>query len=109
MRETQVVTGLLRALKPFGFFWKASDKFYAGIPDIIGCAQGRFVALEVKIDNNEATPLQKHHLNCIEKCGGISEVVTYLNLKRIYRIQDAELSRQGVVEWLLKRLALNTS
>jgi len=109
MKESQVVTTLLKLLKQHGFFWKASDKFHAGIPDIIGCVQGRFVAIEVKIDNNQPTPLQRHYIEKIRKHGGFAEVVTYLNSKRIYRIQNTETTRQGAIEWILKQLASNTN
>lgn len=109
MKESQVVTTLLKQLKQHGFFWKASDKFHAGIPDIIGCCEGRFVAIEVKIDSNKPTPLQVHYIEKIRKCGGFAEVVTYVNSKRIYRIQNTETTRQGVIEWILKRLASSTN
>ena len=109
MKESQVVTTLLKSLKENGFFWKASDRFHAGIPDIIGCSGGRFVGIEVKIDTNKPTPLQVHYLAKIRDAGGYSEVVTYLNKTKLYRIQNIETTRQGAIEWILKHLALNTS
>jgi len=109
MKESQVVTSLLKLLKQHGFFWKASDRYYAGIPDIIGCYCGRFVAIEVKIDSNKPTPLQTHYIEKIREAGGFAEVVTYVNLKRIYRIQNTETTRQGVIECILRRIVLNTN
>ena len=109
MKETQLVTSLLKTLKQHGFFWKASDKYHAGIPDIIGCCQGRFVAIEAKIDSNKPTPLQTYYIEKIRECGGFAEVVTYVNSKRIYRIQNIETTKEGVLEWILKRLALSTN
>lgn len=109
MTETQVVTSLLKKLKEHGFFWKASDKFHAGIPDIIGCVEGRFLGIEVKIDNGKPTPLQKHYLGKIKAIGGFAEVITYKNKTKKYLIDNAEFSKQGVIEWILKHLALNIS
>lgn len=48
----------------------------AGIPDIIGCIGGRFVALEVKVPGNKATRLQELVISRIRVAGGIAGVVT---------------------------------
>lgn len=46
----------------------------AGIPDLIGCINGRFVAIEVKQPGKKATKLQEYTLGLIKKAGGISFV-----------------------------------
>ena len=52
MRESDIVAAILRLLKktPCCFAWKEHGSMYstAGIPDIIACVHGRFVAFEVK-------------------------------------------------------------
>ncbi len=50
----------------------------AGIPDLLGCLDGRFIGLEVKIPErkNTLTKLQEQTLNEINLAGGIAEVVT---------------------------------
>ena len=47
-----------------------------GLPDIIGCLDGHYFAFEVKRLNLRPSPLQQHHLDAIDKAGGLSAVVT---------------------------------
>ncbi len=47
----------------------------AGLPDIIGCYKGRFVAFEVKRPGGRLTALQSRWLQKIRDVGGIAEVV----------------------------------
>lgn len=57
-------------------------KFFAnaytqkGIPDILGCYNGRFFAIEVKGGSNYGlTDLQRHNLHLINDAGGIGMCV----------------------------------
>ena len=56
-----------------------------GIPDIIGCVNGQYVALEVKRSESEAnkqtgrTVLQRHTINKIRKVGGYATFIYPLN------------------------------
>ena len=47
----------------------------AGMPDIIGCYNGRFFGLEVKRPGRDATLLQAHTIQRIILSGGISGVI----------------------------------
>ena len=47
----------------------------AGVPDLIVCYKGKFIALEVKTDKGETTPLQYYNLREIEKAGGWGYIV----------------------------------
>lgn len=47
----------------------------AGIPDIVGCLNGKFFALELKSDSGKPTPLQLYTLGLINKAGGFTMVV----------------------------------
>lgn len=69
-----------------------------GISDIIGLIQGRFVALEVKRDLQEASKrtgrivLQKHFLRQVREAGGFAELIYPENEEEILqRLQ--QLSR----------------
>lgn len=42
----------------------------AGIPDIICCSNGCFVAIEVKAPNGKPTELQKRNIELIQESGG---------------------------------------
>lgn len=56
-------------------------KFFAnsytknGIPDILACINGYFVAIEVKAQNGHPSALQLHHCSEIRKAGGFAFVV----------------------------------
>ncbi len=47
----------------------------AGIPDIICCIQGEFVAVEVKAENGRPSELQLLNVERIEKAGGYCRIV----------------------------------
>lgn len=80
MLEKDIVVAILRYLKksPRSFAWKTHGGMYgtAGIPDIIACMGGRFVALEVKQPGGKPTRLQEITLGKIREAGGIAAVVT---------------------------------
>lgn len=47
----------------------------AGIPDIIACHNGRFLAVECKAGYNKTTPLQEREIAAIHKAGGAAMVI----------------------------------
>ncbi|MGL5153112.1 MAG: VRR-NUC domain-containing protein [Clostridium sp.] len=47
----------------------------SGIPDIIACINGNFVALEVKAENGRASELQKRNIRVINECNGLGLIV----------------------------------
>lgn len=55
--------------------WKVRDECTAGIPDIVGCYRGRFIAFEVKTDVGRASKLQEYVIRQIVTSGGIAVVV----------------------------------
>ncbi len=79
MKESDIVRAILKYLKtvPDCFFWKEHGGMYgtAGIPDIICCYRGKFVAFEVKTEKGKTTALQESVINKIQKCGGKAAVV----------------------------------
>ena len=44
----------------------------AGVPDIIACIKGRFVAIEVKKPGGKPSALQKAYIKTINEIGGIA-------------------------------------
>lgn len=78
MLEKEIVAAILRLLRkwPRTFAWKTHGGIYgtAGIPDIIACVNGRFVALEVKQPGGRLTELQKATLSKIRAAGGVAEM-----------------------------------
>lgn len=43
----------------------------AGVPDILACIKGRFVAIEVKRPGQKPKPIQEAFLDAINKKGGV--------------------------------------
>lgn len=79
LKESDIVKTILKYLKtvPECFCWKEHGGMYgtAGIPDIICCYRGKFVAFEVKAEKGKPTALQDSVINKIQKCGGKAAVV----------------------------------
>ena len=65
----------------------------SGVPDILACYEGRFIALEVKRDEgarkNETKPLQHRNIKQINSSGGIAAVVISVDeVKELLKCQD---------------------
>jgi len=76
--ERDIVAAILRFLKNEDacFAWKThGNQFSAGIPDIIACVHGQFVAFEVKRPGGKTTKLQEATLRRISEAGGVAAVV----------------------------------
>lgn len=80
MAERDIVAAILRLLKktPNCFCWKEHGGMYgtAGIPDIIACINGRFVAFEVKTETGKLTKLQEITIQKIRDANGQAFKVT---------------------------------
>lgn len=48
----------------------------AGVPDLLVCYNGAFIAMEVKRQGQKPTALQSHNLDLIRTAGGVACVVT---------------------------------
>ena len=82
MNETALKTKVLNWLRkefPEGFFWKSSDNFTAGLPDIIGCIKTRMIAIELKVGKNEATLQQIYTIKKLGAAGAITGICYDLN------------------------------
>lgn len=66
----------------------------AGIPDIVGCVNGFFLAIECKAGKGKTTALQDRELENIRAAGGVTMVV-YNN--------DEDITRLADTIWLLKQ------
>lgn len=55
----------------------------AGIPDIVGCVNGMFFAIECKANGNTTTALQFRELEGIRAAGGIALVVDEHNTEMV--------------------------
>jgi hypothetical protein len=82
MLEKGIVNQILKYLKtlPECFAWKEHGGMYgtSGIPDIIVCYRGKFVAFEVKTPSGKLTTLQEITLQKINSAKGNAYKVTSL-------------------------------
>ena len=99
--EKDIVAAILRQLKhrPRCFAWKTHGGMYgtAGIPDIIACVGGRFVALEVKQPGGKLSRLQEITLGKIRAAGGVAAMVT--SVEEAGRVLPAEIPAAGAAEY----------
>ena len=76
--EKRVKDACVEVLKTFGayyFFPVMGGYGRSGIPDIIACYKGYFIAIECKAGFNKTTPLQDKELAAIATAGGITLVI----------------------------------
>jgi Holliday junction resolvase len=80
--EKKVKDKVVRILKDEGvyYFFPATHGFgRSGVPDIICCANGRFLAIECKAGTNKLTALQTREIETIRTAGGIAIVANEEN------------------------------
>lgn len=75
--EKTIQTRIIAYLKQRGAYVinVQGNEYQAGVPDLLVCCKGRFIALEVKGPDGHLTKLQEHRLRCIAKAGGIAAMV----------------------------------
>ncbi len=76
--EGKVKASVRKILDEFGVYYfspAANGYGRVGIPDIICCVNGRFLAIECKAGGGTTTALQERELNAIRLAGGVSILV----------------------------------
>lgn len=88
--EKKVKQKVTKLLDSFGVYWfypVATGYGSSGIPDIIACVRGRFVAIECKATpKNQPTALQLKNLARIKDQGGIAVVIHAENLEELNHV-----------------------
>ena len=91
----KVVTKQLKQLGAYYFFPMTGGYGKSGVPDIVGCYEGKFFGIECKAGTNKPTVLQEKNLRDIKKMGGIAVVINEENmnsvgslLEGVNRLQD---------------------
>lgn len=78
MKEKYLIERIKAYLKGVeeSFFWKEHGGQFGttGIPDLIVCYRGRFIAFEVKTEKGKTTVLQEMTIRKIIKAGGYATV-----------------------------------
>ena len=71
----------LKSLGVYYFFPVASGWMSSGVPDIVCCIKGKFVAIECKAGKNKTTAIQDKNINAIRSNEGIAMVINEDNLE----------------------------
>jgi Holliday junction resolvase len=80
--EKKVKDKIVDILKSEGvyYFFPATHGYgRSGVPDIIACVNGRFLAIECKAGGGKITALQAREIQNIRHCGGVAVVANEEN------------------------------
>lgn len=80
------VRDVLDKLGIYHFMPPANGFGRAGIPDIIGCMDGHFIAIECKAGNGKTTALQERELDRIHNAGGTTYIAREDNIDELQQI-----------------------
>lgn len=84
--EGKVKDKVVDTLKSEGvyYFFPATHGYgRSGVPDIIACVNGNFLAIECKAGTNKPTALQVREIETIRKSGGVAVVANEENWELI--------------------------
>lgn len=109
--ESKITAEIMQYLKTLDkcFFWKEHGGMYgtAGIPDIICCYHGKFLAFEVKRPGEQPTKLQQKTMKDIQAAGGQAYVVRSVeDVKKCFESPSYGLNRRGKGEKMLKEIEI---
>lgn len=84
--EKKVKTKVTNILKEYGiyYFYPVTGGYgMSGVPDIVCCYNGRFLAVECKAGSNKTTALQDKNIRQIRECGGTALVINEDNIEEV--------------------------
>lgn len=96
--EKKVKDKVVKQLKALGayYFYPVTGGFgSSGVPDIVGCYNGKFFGFECKANGNKPTALQKKNLDEIIGVGGLAVVIDEHNVHEVTAILE---NLNGVLE-----------
>ena len=79
----QSVEGVLKKEDVYYFFPATHGFGRSGVPDVVGCLNGYFFAVECKAGTNKPTQLQQRELAAIGAAGGRALVINENNLDEL--------------------------
>ena len=83
--KAQVVK-LLKAHEAYYFFPATHGMGRSGVPDVVCCVKGKFVAVECKAGKNTTTALQDREIKAIQTARGVAVVINETNLELLETI-----------------------
>ena len=81
---------MLDRLGVYHFMPPANGFGRAGIPDIVGCMDGHFIAIECKAGKGKTTALQDRELNAVLNAGGTVFIAREHNLDDLKLLLEAK-------------------
>lgn len=85
-RVKRAVTTVLKAAGVYYFYPMTGGYGRSGVPDIICCVNGFFLAIECKAGGNKPTALQELEIEKIQAAGGAAVVINEGNLATVKEI-----------------------
>jgi Holliday junction resolvase len=95
--ESKVKAKVVKLVKAYGiyYFFPATHGFgRSGVPDVVCCVNGKFLAIECKAGTNKPTALQEKEINDIKKSGGHAYVINETNLSTLENILRSLLGEE---------------
>jgi len=89
--ESKVKDKIRNILKEFdAYYFMPIGGMYSkiGVPDIICCYKGRFIAIECKAGKNKPTALQERELKLIHEAGGYSLLINEENIDDVRNLLE---------------------
>jgi Holliday junction resolvase len=77
---------MLDKLGAYHFMPPANGFGRAGIPDIIACIDGHFIAIECKAGKGQTTAIQDRELNAILNAGGTTYIARENNIDELQQL-----------------------
>jgi len=77
------VVGILKDEGAYYFFPATHGFGRSGVPDIVACVNGHFLAIECKAGKNKPTALQVREIEHIRRCGGVAVVANEENWEMV--------------------------
>lgn len=93
--EAKVKKKVTEILKTHGayYFYPVTGGYGAsGVPDIIGCVNGRFFGIECKAGRGTTTALQEKNLQQIRDTGGEALVINEQNISEVQTLMNKLLT-----------------
>lgn len=89
--EKKVKLKVSKILDEYGvyYFYPATGGFgRSGVPDIVACFKGHFIAIECKAGTNTPTALQVREIDRINTAGGDAVVINETNIDLVRQILE---------------------
>jgi Holliday junction resolvase len=89
--EAKVKAQVVKTLKKYGayYFFPATHGYgRSGVPDVVCCYKGKFLAFECKAGKNKCTPLQLKEIDAIGMAGGEAYVIKEDNVDLVRAVLE---------------------